>query len=74
MAINDYLAGFKKAGANVSDDRFRELDENFEKFLSTNNLEAEARETESATVAKYAATGEELTPLDGLPVIPTAQS
>ncbi|VVA93075.1 unnamed protein product [Arabis nemorensis] len=141
MAIKDYLAGFKKAGADVSDDRFKELDENFSTFekdfdaldvkevtdgdfkmtpppwmcsnlpqgetaaASVNlprtetvapfdqygtlmsakqqqqdrlliecGLEAEAQEKEPATVAKDAATGEELTPLDGFPVIPTAQS
>ncbi|VVB08781.1 unnamed protein product [Arabis nemorensis] len=32
MAIKDYLADFKKGGADVSDDRLKELDENFKRF------------------------------------------
>ncbi|VVB14989.1 unnamed protein product [Arabis nemorensis] len=32
MAIKHSLAGFKKRGADVSDDRFKELDENFKRF------------------------------------------
>ncbi|VVB08417.1 unnamed protein product [Arabis nemorensis] len=32
MAIKDYLAGFKKVGADVLDERFKELDEKFERF------------------------------------------
>ncbi|VVA92842.1 unnamed protein product [Arabis nemorensis] len=43
-------------------------------LLLEDDPEAETQEMEPATVAKDAATGEELTPLDGLSVIPTAQS
>ncbi|VVA90801.1 unnamed protein product [Arabis nemorensis] len=151
MAIKDYLIGLQKDGTAVSDDQFKSLEENFERFekafealdveevtdddfkmtppplMSTNlpqnetapaslnphqleiialfdqygtlmsaeqqaqdrimhegdleketvagakDLEAEAGEKEAAAVAKDAVTGEELGPLDGLPVIPSAQ-
>ncbi|VVA98323.1 unnamed protein product [Arabis nemorensis] len=113
MAIKDYLASFKKVGADVSDDWFKELDENFSRFekdfdapdveevtdgrdraasvnlpwtetvapfdqygtlMSAEQQEQDRLLIEGGLEADDAVTGEELTPLDGLPVIPTAQS